>query len=372
MFKTDILFTGYYGHQNTGDDAFVEVASWGAKKFWSKDNNRFLARTSRLPKTIIPNKGYPFEMKRTYDLQSKILLNNTDAFVYAGGSTIHSELKSNNIRWSAIQKKIRGEKLKFGGIGVSIGPFKSVKDEKAIQSYLKQMDFLAVRDQTSFDFVNNIDGLPYKPINSFDLAAILPEIYTNYKQEEAITTKKIIGISVCRYESLQKDMNIKHEEMRNSMMISLIKNLDKKENIHFKFYIINGNNKIGDLSLTNDTILLSQPKSYEVVSYNRETRQIWESIAKCDFVISTRLHAAIFACFADTPFMLNEYHRKCEDFLYNVGYNEDYRLHNSEYDVKKTTNHILDIINDKSNYLKPSRVSNMQKLAKLNFTEIKL
>src|SRR5690606_30349603 len=134
MFKTDILFTGYYGHQNTGDDAFVEVASWGAKKFWSKDNNRFLASGLKLPKTIVPAKGYPFEVKKTYGLQASVLLNNTNAFIYAGGSTIHSELQNNNIRLKAVQKKMQGKKFKFGGIGVSIGPFKSMADEKAVKS----------------------------------------------------------------------------------------------------------------------------------------------------------------------------------------------------------------------------------------------
>lgn len=35
-FRSDILFTGYYGQMNTGDDAFVQVASWGASKYWKK------------------------------------------------------------------------------------------------------------------------------------------------------------------------------------------------------------------------------------------------------------------------------------------------------------------------------------------------
>ncbi len=372
MFKTDILFTGYYGQKNTGDDAFVEVATWGASKFWHKNNNRFLGIESRLPKTITASKGFPFEIKGTYNVQSNILLNNTNALVYAGGSTIYRELPKDSIRLKAIQKKINGKKIKIGGIGVSIGPFNSIKDEKAVQSYLKQMDFLAVRDQASFDFVNNINNLPYSPVNAFDLAALLPEIY-EYKPDNRLLLNKemkAIGISVCRYESLQKDMNYKQEEKRNSMLINLIKQLDKNKNIHFKFYVINGNDNVGDLDLTKETISSSCPKSYEIISYTKETQQIFESIAQCDFVISTRLHAAIFACFAQIPFMLNEYHRKCTDFLNNVGYNTDYRLYNSEYDVANTANQIFEIINEKDKYIIPTKANEMQELAKLNFTAI--
>lgn len=36
MFHTDILFTGFYGFKNSGDDAFVEACSWGAHNFGTK------------------------------------------------------------------------------------------------------------------------------------------------------------------------------------------------------------------------------------------------------------------------------------------------------------------------------------------------
>lgn len=368
MFKTDILFTGFYGYRNTGDDSFVEVASWGAKKYWSKDKSRFLAIESRLPKTIIPVKGYPLELRKTFKLQAEFLLNNASSFVFAGGSTIHSELAKSNIRMKAVLRKKAGLNLKIGAIGVSVGPFKTIKDERAVVNYLKQMDFLAVRDQASFDFVDSIGNLPYKPVNAFDLAALLPSIYGEVNN--VIKIKKTIGISVCPYESLQPGMDIKQEEIRNSMLVDLIKNLDKQEDLHFKFYIINGNRKIGDLPLTKEIIRLSNPKSYEIFSYNRETKKTWESIAQCDFVISTRLHAAIFACFSNTPFMLNEYHRKCGDFLDNVGYNKDYRLYNSEFDIDISSNQILDIVNNKNRYIKPNNVNRMQEFAELNFTSI--
>lgn len=43
IFESEVLFTGYYGQLNTGDDAFVAVADWGARKYWHKNNNKFLA-----------------------------------------------------------------------------------------------------------------------------------------------------------------------------------------------------------------------------------------------------------------------------------------------------------------------------------------
>lgn len=371
MFKTDILFTGFYGHKNTGDDAFIEVAEWGARKFWNKSNNRFLAIGKNLPNTIIPSKGYPITIPKTYSLQSNLLLNNTDYLISAGGSTIHSKLPKNNYKSKAIKRKENGGAIKIGGIGVSIGPFKSVEDEKAVEEYLKSIDFLAVRDKASFEYVSSLD-LPYQPINAFDLAALLPDIYTFNTDLKRVNKVKNIGVSVCPYESIQPNMNSADEKKRNEMTIALLKEIDKKEQVHFKFYVINGNPKIGDYKLTLETINKVSPKSFEIVEYSKNTQKVWESIANCDFVISTRLHAAIFACFSNTPFMLNEYHRKCGDFLENVGYDSGYRLYDSEFDLKEKGNQIITIINDNKTYVAPSKIEEMKALALLNFTEITL
>src|SRR5690554_6876347 len=126
LFKSDLLFTGYYGQLNTGDDAFIEVASWGAEKYWHKTNNIFLAKQENLPFTNKKIKGYPFSIPKTYRLQSRILLSSTNYLISAGGSTIHSKLEANNIKRLAVESKIKGSKIKIGGIGVSIGPFKTL------------------------------------------------------------------------------------------------------------------------------------------------------------------------------------------------------------------------------------------------------
>ena len=367
VFESEMLFTGYYGQLNTGDDAFVVVADWGARKYWHKTNNRFLAIKKNLPEISGVN-GYPFSFPRTYSSQNKLLISNTNYLISAGGSTIHSALQKNNIKQLALNEKRNGSKIKIGGIGVSIGPFKTSRDEKAVIEYLKNIDFLAVRDQRSYDFVKQLN-LPYKPINSFDLAALLPEIYGNNEKTIMKNSMKTIGISVCPVESIT-GANIEKEKERNNKTVELIKLLDLKEDIHFKFFIINGSNKVGDLNLTRETISKVQPKSYEIIEYSKNTYYIWSEISKCDFVISTRLHAAIFACFSNTPFMLNEYHIKCSDFLDDVGHNIDYRLYDNDYDIFRKVNTILDVLSQNSSYIFPSNIQDMVKKSELNFIGI--
>ncbi|WP_201555133.1 polysaccharide pyruvyl transferase family protein [Psychrobacter sp. 72-O-c] len=369
ILKSEILFTGYYGQQNTGDDAFLEVASWGAEKYWHKSNSIFLSRKKGLPVLCKDIRGYPLSIPKTYRLQEKLLLSSTDYLISAGGSTMSRELQADNIKRLAIERKKKNSKIRIGGIGVSIGPFKTIKDEKSTVEYLKNIDFLAVRDQASFDFLTSLD-LPYKPVNAFDLAALLPEIYGVQKKELLLNNKKVVGISVCPFESIVDDNKIENEYKRNAKIISLLKILNKKEDIHFKFFIINGNPIVGDLQLTRETIGKVSPNSYEIINYNKETRATWNEISSCDFIISTRLHAAIFACFSDTPFMLNEYHRKCGDFLDNIDYDESLRLFDSEYNPTEKANTIINILNDQSNYIYPKKICEMKKKSELNFTGV--
>lgn len=367
-FKSDVLFTGYYGQMNTGDDAFVQVASWGASKYWNKNNNIFLGIKKNLPTSKNLLKGYPWSIPRTYRLQKKILIANTDYLISAGGSTIHSELQSDDIRIMGLNAKINKSSIKIGAIGVSIGPFSTSKDERNVIDYLHKLDFLAVRDQESYNFVKQFN-LPYKPINAFDLAALMPEIYI--KKQFVKSEKKVVGISVCPVESITNG-NISKEQRRNTNIIELAKYLDVHENIHYKFFIINGHSVFGDLKLTKQIIEKIKPKSFEIIGYNQDTYKTWNEISNCDFVISTRLHAAIFACFSQVPFMLNEYHRKCSDFLDNIGYESTYRLFNDEYSVEEKAEKILEIINTPESYINPLFANKMVEKSRLNFLGVSL
>lgn len=369
MLESDILFCGYYGHLNTGDDAFVEVASWGAAKYWNKRNNIFLGRKSNLPLVSTHVRGYPLEVPKTYSLQARLLLSSARFLISAGGSTLHAEIQASNIKRLAVEKKTKGSNIKIGGIGVSIGPFRTVRDERTIFNYLKHLDFLAVRDRVSFEIVKNLD-LPYEPVNAFDLAALLPEIYGIKKAEGKPVTKKVLGVSVCPFESIVNRSKLKKEQDRNSKIIELLKLIELDGNVHFKFFIINGHPDVGDLELTKKTIREISPASYEVIRYNRQTRIVWDEIASCDFVISTRLHAAVFACFSNTPFLLNEYHRKCGDFLDDIGYDEVLRVGDADFEPKEKSKKIIEILNDRTTYAAPRKTSEMKELARLNFTGI--
>lgn len=362
-----VVFNGFYGMDNSGDDAFVEVAAWGSKKFWKSDDQLFFAE--RLP--VIKNPSLYYRPKKSYLNFARAVKDVflSDAFVSAGGSIFHSALKRTEPRSYAFLKKKIYWPGQTGAIGVSLGPYKNVESEKSIIKYLKSLDFLALRDNRSYEMALSYN-LPYKPVNAFDMAALLPEIYNHsaYRIDKK-NKAAVVGISVCNYESyIQGD--IETERRRNNFVVDLINLLKSNPDILFRFFVFNGHVVNGDNKITNEIIQRINKNgllNFEIIPYNPCVEEVYHKISNCDVIISTRLHASIFACYSGTPFFLLEYHQKCTDFLIDIGQPDKCRVLNGEVDVKSVADTIQRILYDKEEAV-AANIDSTIKRAKLNFT----
>lgn len=366
-----IIFNGFYGYKNTGDDAFVEITSWGNRHFWKNTESAFYPGKD-LPETLNPIKRIYPNNKSTRLIEKLFVLKealSTDYFINAGGSVFSKITPLSDIVF-AQNAEIINKKIKHGGIGVSIGPFNSVKDEKKVIEYLKRLEFLALRDTKSYDYAKSLD-LDYNPIKAFDLAALLPECYNDFDSNSKEKAKEIktIGISICNYERY-KNGNIKNEEKRNKFVQEVIKRLSKYENIQLKFFIFNGHSTMGDEALTLETAALIPEEKVTILPYSKNIKFVWDEIKKCDYMFSTRLHASVFSCYAGVPFTLVEYHRKCGDFLEDIGYDDQKRVFDAEVSVNECVQNIISDIN--GSYKTPVKIQETIDRARLNFTEIKL
>lgn len=363
-----VVFEGYYGYMNSGDDSFMEVAAWGANRYWNVSKSVFLSET--LPKIITHSRAIGKNAFPGHGFIKNILsISTADAFVSAGGSVFHSEINSSNIKKIFLLKK-KIKKVKIGAIGVSIGPFKSKKAEKDNIELFKYFDFLALRDGLSYNMATSFN-LPYQPVNAFDLAALLPKIY-DYPKKSKERPQKIIGVSLCNYEEYING-NILNQNRRNVNVINLLKTIASIDpTITFRFFIFNGHPIFGDKLITQQAITLLKDctSNIEIINYNDNVSTTWGNISTCSFVIAMRLHAAIFACFANVPFFLIEYHRKCTDFIKEIGLPDKFRMYDAHFDCKKVAYDIFNIIYDKE-FIINSQEQLIEK-AKLNFTEINI
>lgn len=365
---SQIIFNGFYGFKNTGDDAFVEIASWGSKTFWESKEIAYFSGED-LPSTQIPIKHIysPNAHKVSQKISVFKASLKSDYFINAGGSVFSEIAPLSNIAFAQNARWLN-RKLKHAAIGVSIGPFTNTKNEKAVQNYLRSLKFLALRDTNSYEYAKSLD-LNYEPIKAFDLAALLPLCYENSQSTIKKSNRKTIGISICNYERYING-DIKNEERRNKFVEDVLTRLVKNKEYRFKFFIFNGNKHIGDEPLTYSVANLLPKEQYEIIPYSKTTLFTWREIQSCDFMFSTRLHASIFACYAKVPFLLIEYHRKCSDFLDDIGYDKNARIYDGEKSPEEVAQDIAHFIS--GDYIFPSNVNETIERAKLNFTQVQL
>lgn len=362
------VFTGYYGMQNAGDDAFLEVSAWGSERYWGANEALFLS--PGLPKLVHPAlHHYPFASHRAF-LQALRHIAYAGVFASAGGSTFHSALHLKDLRTYAAWKKRLGFRGKVGAIGVSLGPYASTRDEKSTVDYLKRLDFLALRDQVSYDLACSYQ-LPYAPVRAFDLAALLPEVLgdTVRPAVERADGRPVLGVSMCWYERYTQG-DAQREAARDRFVREVLLQLQQNAAVHFRFFIFNGHPLYGDAALTQQLIAELEQKagfSYELVPYLADVAATYQAVAECDLLFSTRLHASIFACYAGVPFLLNEYHRKCADFLDDVGQPAAYRLGDAQRDPVEVARLMAQILQSGESE-SPAQLAETQARALLNFT----
>ncbi len=303
---------------NVGDDCFGVVSTWGAKKYWNTKEVTLLSSKEVggpiKTNACLSNKQY---FRGQYKLQSYLEMIKSESIVMSGGSIFHSKRSFFDPgRLSYLVSKLR---IKYvGAIGVSIGPYRSINDQKSVHTYLRRLRFLTLRDKTSYDEACSIN-LPYKPILAADLAMLLPIMIPKFKSFES--DSKVLGISLCHYERyINKE--IRNEKRRESVIIdSLLSLIRDGFNGVFRFFIFNSNATYGDQDITHEFLIKLKDKGsrVELVLYSINPVDIWIKVAECTAMVSIRLHGAIYAAAANIPCCLIEYHRKCNDFISDIG-----------------------------------------------------
>jgi len=332
-----VLFTGYYGMKNSGDDVFTQISLYGAKKYWETTKIGFLTK-----KQSTGNVDADFCIKDTDDSSLKKLIRSYSALltyeylIWSGGSVFYSKTSFYSIRRVALMLS-NAKSLNLGAIGVSLGPYTNTDNERYVHKLLQKFKFLSLRDERSYDEALSLQ-LPYSPILSSDLAFMLPEICTD---KPSMTKGHVVGISVCLYESyVGGDVN------KESGRIDRIKDLLKK--IHysgysgtFRLFVFNGNSFYGDDRLTRsiEEMLLNIGAQVEYFPYNPNPLLVYKSVSQCDVMISSRLHGSIFAAVANVPCLLIEYHKKVSDFFVDIGVAERWRIG----DIELSDNEIIDL-----------------------------
>ncbi len=317
-------FSGYYQMSNYGDDLFARTSVLAATRYWPSLVPRLVGAREEgassmrgIPISAYQGLGVLGKACRVYAGLSDLL--GIDKLVFSGGSLFHSE----NSRATSLMCRL-AEKRRIGlsAIGVSIGPFASSSAERRIKQLLGRFEYLSVRDRASLDIARSFN-LACTPTYGSDLAFLYPRV-CDADSNENTEVARSIGFSPC-------DL-VGDEARARSYCDAFVRSVVRaRRDRDLPVCILNLNEhpQIGDDVWCRYTAeqLADRRIPHVLRSYGQlGIRGTWDLVSTFSAYMTVRLHGAVTACATGTPYLLYEYHRKCTDFLDEVGYPEARRM----------------------------------------------
>lgn len=312
-----VIFTGYYGMRNYGDDLFGVVSAYGARTWWPQFEPTILAPriAGQSERFSVPgfvsadryaSEGAAGKLIRTF-FSAKELLGG-GKLVFSGGSLF----SSNRSRIMDLAERVsKASGRRFAAIGVSIGPFDSRASEEAVIAFLRRFEYVSVRDRASYELLQGY-GLDGRIALGRDLAGLMPALAGPAARPPR--ERKVLGYSPCliggRPETTRRIDELFVEAVR------------RRPDVEVKVFSLNSHPAHGDTERSRHVHarLAEAGVSAERIEYAQAgVLATWREIGACDAMVSVRLHGAITAYLCGVPFVLFEYHKKCTDFLDDIG-----------------------------------------------------
>ena len=325
----NILYTGWYGYHNAGDDSFVYVTDWMLKEKFPHDKVRCLSpqQYGNGVESVFLSKKMSFKF---LILSLLWYIPQTDVLLFSGGSLFRGEYK-NNLYLRIVSFLCKIWRLRISAVGVSIGPFAESKSVSDWDDFFTKMDLICLRDSSSYKWSLNRG---YKNcFNSFDIACLLPKYMSNKGYTSDIVKENAIGISLCSFAK---------EPMQSNILNSLQNFFKNEKRCKSVYLFVYKSGEGGDEKISYDfcSYLTSIGYKSYLIDYDSPFTTIQE-MKKCKLMICSRLHAGIFSYAFNMPFMMFEYEPKCTDFLTEICKEEDCRIKDITVDNVENTYRVV-------------------------------
>ena len=334
------LLVGYYGMQNTGDDALMNAAAWGAKRFLGTDTLTVTSPLSLklysgdyLSSTLTETQRFPGQNR----LKTYLKAFDSNRIIFGGGSVLHNA-RDINLKLDLMKLSLGRNHL---ALGVGIGPFTDTRAEQSCKRFLNTCEFVGVRDAQSYDIAQSI--APHaNVVLTFDLA---PQLLNIEGFDLVPVKRKGIAVCLCPKERLSGDLKAEHQRLKNIAKVLDDQYLLTQEPVVFVSF--NGHPDLGDHPIHKEVAsLLSPTTMFNFVEYDSNPFRVLQRMATFKLAICMRLHAAVFCYLTRTPFISLNYHQKCEQWSKQVGLSKHYSFDSQSFDPKVLMNEICLGISD--------------------------
>lgn len=291
-----ILISGYYGFDNFGDDAILQVLAESLKEI---DENFEVTAISNNPEKIKQN--YGIDSVKRFDFKliiSKML--KTDLFISGGGSLLQDVTSFKSLLYYLFLIFIAiffGKKVYIYAQG--IGPINNKWGRILTGFALKRVAVVTVRDKKSQDFLSDLGvnsvltGDPVWGIN-------IPE-----KDEPLLEKSRVnVGIQLRSWSTLSSDK-----------IASIIKALNTCFDVNNTNFILISLQDSLDLETTKELEFLMKtinPEMHTNLVSDLSVNNAINLISSLDYLVAMRFHAVMVSLKAKVPTMAISYDPKVE------------------------------------------------------------
>jgi len=359
---TKIMISGYYGFNNTGDEAILK-SMVGA----------FKEKIPQIKITVLSQS--PLQTSQTYQVKAinrlhlidiMRCLRDTDLFISGGGGLLQD---STGKGWSILYylglilvAKIVKVPVMIYAQG--IGPVNKQINKKLIKWILNKVDLITVRDNPSKELLENLEVVkPSIYVNSDPVFLLKKKNLNNVIDSHPFIQQLInsddrplIGVSVREYKGNGLDSKRIFAQAADYLIEKY-----KAKIIFFPFKFDE------DVHISEEILSLMRNKA-EVLKIKLEPEELLSVLSRLSLVVGVRLHSIIFSSMANIPFIAFNYDPKVKYFVEDLGLSEvlletgeSISLKNIqkkiEY-IRENNDKIKDILLEKANNLEEKALVN--------------
>lgn len=301
-----VLLFGYYGYQNTGDEAILQTVIQQLRSALPEISLKVLTYKSEETEQKYGVKAV--SRNRFLDLIRAI--RECDVVVSGGGSILQDVTSSRSLLYYLaiiwLAKKM-GKGVMFYGNG--LGPINRLLNRYLAKHVLNQVDVITLRDYQSKEALLAL-GVKKEVHVTADIAFAMEPLEASVgkeilKAQGLDPEKKVIGISVRPWRGKEQYKRV------------VAKTADHLHELNYQVLFIPMQYP-HDYHLSKEICAMMKGPGV-VLEHQYSPLEILTLISQLDLMIGMRLHALIFAAIAGVPMVGIEYENKVKSFLQLVG-----------------------------------------------------
>jgi len=317
-----VLISGYYGFDNSGDDAILKAI---VKDLKARDNSIQITAFSNNP--TFTKKIYGIEAVDRFAIMNIIrAIKDCDLFISGGGSLLQDITSTRSLLYYlALIKLARIFNKPVMVYANGIGPINGNINRYLTRKVLDRVDLITLRDEDSKKFIEEL-GVKNKNVYVtadpvFTLEPTDEETIEKILEKEGIRANRpLVGVSVRKWTNAE----------------NLIWILGKTIDYIIEKYKVNvvliPMHYPEDLSISNEILKQVTKDGCYIISNKYNVEDIMGIIKRLEIIVAMRLHSLIYAATQNVPMVGIVYDPKIEGILKSIDMEYMCPVENLEYD----------------------------------------